>query len=630
MNIHNNARNAAAAAIPAATPSGRLLIVDDLADNRDVLARRFKRRGFEIEEADGGLAALEILKDRHFDVVLLDVMMPDLDGTEVLREIRKTRSASELPVIMVTAKSQSEDVVDALKLGANDYITKPVDFSIALARVNTQIERRRAEATLRNLNTDLISSKASLETRILERSAELVEANAAIREEVERRIATEDKIAYLAHHDTLTGLANRFYFDQQLNERRDSARNCGEQLALLFLDLDGFKNVNDTLGHAIGDALLCDVAKHLTQCVGASDFCARLGGDEFAIIHSSAEPYSTAAALAQKIINMISGGHVIEGNQVYVGASIGIGVLSGGDSDTRGLMKEADLAMYRAKSDGRGVYRFFETEMSLQLEKRRALEIDLRRALQHNEFQLYYQPVIDLTQKKVISVEALMRWIHPTRGFVPPVEFITLAEETGLIVQLGEWAIRRACLDARQWPDHIGVSVNLSAAQFRDGRLVMLVDEALRSSGLQPGRLELEITEAVFFGNNVKNLSTLGRLRDLGVRVSLDDFGTGYTGLGYFRDFHFDKVKIDQSFVRDMESHAGSRAIVRAAVGLSVNLGIGATAEGVETIEQLEYVISEGCTEVQGHLFSMPQPQPELIKIIDSLESRFFHKQSAA
>ena len=600
-------------------PAGKLLIVDDLADNRAVLTRRFQRRGFEVVEADCGAEALRLVDGQTFDCVLLDVMMPGMDGTEVLRRIREKFSASLLPVVMVTAKSQSEDVVDTLKIGANDYVTKPVDFPIALARVNSQIDRRRAELELLEANESLLKTKTTLENSVSERSARLLQANAAIQEEISRRIASEDKIAYLAHHDTLTGLANRFTFDEKLNAAKQFARDFGCQLSLLFVDLDGFKNVNDTLGHGIGDELLKEVAARLVNVIGAKDFCARLGGDEFAIVHISEDARSTAASLAEEIIAAVSGGHLVCDSQVFIGASIGVAILYGGDSDTTTLLKHADLAMYRAKADGRGVYRFFEPEMGRQAEIRRSLELDLRKAVANGDFELYYQPIVDLKAGKVTGVEALMRWDHVTRGFVPPVEFIALAEETGLIVSMGEWALQRACADAAQWPNDIRVAINLSPVQFRNSSLDAVVADALRASGLAPDRLELEITESVILGNNSQNLLILKRLRELGVHISLDDFGTGYSGLGYFRAVQFDKVKIDQSFIREMHSHPESLAIVRAAIGLGENLGICTTAEGVESIEQLERLLSEGCTEVQGFLFSVPQPNANILSVVDQI-----------
>ncbi len=602
---------------PAVAP--RLLIVDDLADNRAILARRFQKRGFEIVEADCGRAALDTIARQPFDVVLLDVMMPDLDGVEVLRRIRHQHSQSELPVIMVTAKSQTEDVVQSLKLGANDYVTKPVDFAVALARVNAQIERKRADGQLRDANEALQGAKSDLERKVSERSARLVEANAVISQKVARRIASEDKIAHLAHHDTLTGLANRFTFDEEIKTARRRAEDSAEQLAVLFIDLDGFKNVNDTLGHAIGDGLLKEVARQLTDVVGAQDFCARLGGDEFAIIHVSQDVHTSAAALAQRVIGTVSGGFTVEGNRVYIGASVGIATLQGRGVDSATLLKQADLAMYRAKADGRGVYRFFESEMGLRVEMRRSLELDLRHAVENENFQLYYQPIVDIRARRVACFEALIRWHHPTRGYVPPSEFIALAEETGLIVPIGDWVMRRACQDAAHWPADIRVAINLSPVQFRGCNLAAKVMAAVRDADLEPRRLEIEVTESVFMGQNAPNMQTLNELRAFGVRISLDDFGTGYAGLGYFRAFQFDKVKIDQSFIQQM-GRPGSLAIIRAAVGLGENLGICTTAEGVESADQLENLLSEGCNEVQGYLFSAPRPVESVPDILREIE----------
>ena len=591
-----------------ALPAARLLIVDDIADNRAVLSRRFAKRGFEIVEADCGAEALRLVQEQTFDVVLLDVMMPDMDGMDVLRRLRKKFSASLLPVIMVTAKAQPEDIVEALKVGANDYVTKPVDLSIVLARVNNQVARRQAEAAIRKANESLLNAMTHLE----------------------QRVALEKKIAHLAHHDMLTGLPNRFAFDERLNAARQFARDSGSQLSLLFIDLDGFKNVNDALGHAVGDVLLKEVAARLTGVVGPSDFCSRLGGDEFAVVHVSADVRTTAGSLAQAIISAVDSCNTVGGCQVFVGASVGISVLEDGDSDSATLLKRADLAMYRAKADGRGVYRFFETNMADQARLRRTLELDLRRAAENGDFQLYYQPIVDIKERKVAGFEALMRWHHPTRGFVPPSEFVPLAEETGLIVPIGEWALRQACADAAQWLNNLRVAINLSPVQFRSTGLISVVVRALSASGLPTERLELEITESVVLRNSAQNMFILGRLRELGARIALDDFGTGYSGLGYLRAFQFDKIKIDQSFIREMLGRPESCAIVRAAIGLGGSLGLCTTAEGVESVDQFEYLVSQGCTEVQGFLFSTAQPNAKVAGMIEEIERRIDTGKPAA
>jgi len=581
-------------------PAVKLLIVDDIADNRAVLSRRFAKRGFVVVEADCGAEALRLVQQQTFDVVLLDVMMPDMDGLDVLRQLRKKFSPSLLPVVMVTAKTQSEDIVEALKNGANDYVTKPVDLSIVLARVNNQVARRRAEGAIRKANESLLNAMTHLE----------------------QRVALEKKIAHLAHHDMLTGLPNRFAFDERLNATRQSARDSGSQLGLLFVDLDGFKFVNDALGHAIGDEFLKEVSARLSNIVGPCDFCCRLGGDEFAVVHVSKNVRATAASLAEAIISAIGGCNTVAGHQVFVGASIGIAVLEGGDNDSASLLKRADLAMYRAKADGRGVYRFFEAKMADQAKLRRSLELDLRRAAENGDLQLHYQPIVGLKERKVACFEALMRWNHPTRGFVPPNEFIPVAEETGLIVPIGEWALRQACADAARWPSNLRVAINLSPVQFRSTGLISVVATALGSSGLPAERLELEITESVVLRNSAQNMFILGRLRELGARIALDDFGTGYSGLGYLRAFQFDKIKIDQSFIREMLKRPESCAIVRAAIGLAGNLGLCTTAEGVESVDQFQYLVSQGCTEVQGFLFSTAQPNDKVAGMVNEIERR--------
>ena len=299
------------------------------------------------------------------------------------------------------------------------------------------------------------------------------------------------------------------------------------------------------------------------------------------------------------------------------------------DDDLATLLKRADLAMYRAKADGRGVYRFFEATMADQAKLRRSLELDLRRAAENGDFQLYYQPIVGLKERRVTGFEALMRWNHPTRGFVPPSDFIPLAEETGLIVPIGEWALQQACADAAQWPGNLRVAINLSPVQFRNTGLISMVVRALSASGLATDRLELEITESVVLRNNAQNMFILGRLRELGARIALDDFGTGYSGLGYLRAFQFDKIKIDQSFIREMLKHTESCAIVRAAIGLGGSLGLCTTAEGVESVDQFEYLVSQGCTEVQGFLFSAAQPKGKVAEMVEEVDRRIDGREFA-
>jgi len=600
----------------------RLLIVDDVNDNRTLLTRRFERRGFEVVEADSGFAALELIDREPFDLVLLDVMMPGIDGIETLRRIRKQKSASALPVIMVTAKTGTNHIVDALELGANDYVTKPVDFAVAFARVNTQIGRKRAEQQVLLANEALRKANEELERRVEERTGRLVEVNQRLKVEIANREESQAKSQYLAYHDSLTGLGNRLLFKDQLEKALNDVSVTPHPVAVLFLDLDGFKAVNDTLGHSIGDLLLKSVAAKLRDILQRTDRIARLGGDEFAILQVSAPQPGSSIALAEKIIEIVGQPCCIDGHDVTVGASIGIAVAHPGDINTETFLKSADLAMYSAKSEGRGTYRMFDPEMDAIVQARRGLERDMRTALVQDGFRLFYQPLVNLQTKKVTTFEALMRWQHPARGSVPPSIFIPVAEEMGLIVQLGEWALRQACMEAMEWPDGICVSVNLSPLQFSKGNLVSTVMSALASSGLPASRLELEITESVLLEKSERNISILNQLRHLGVRISMDDFGTGYSSIGYLRSFPFDKIKIDRSFVKDVLVDEGSLAIVRAIAGLGVSFGMITTAEGVETVEQMQRLNLEGCIEVQGYLFSKPIPSNEIAGLLENLADR--------
>ena len=600
----------------------RLLIVDDISDNRTILTRRFQRRGFDVVEAECGLTAIELIDKESFDLVLLDVMMPGMDGIETLKRIRSQNSASALPVIMVTAKSESTNIVDALELGANDYVTKPVDFAVALARVNTQISRKRAVERVALANEELRKVNEDLERRVEERTSRLIDANQRLKVEIADREESQARSQYLAYHDSLTGLGNRLLFKEQLEEALTDDSVASHPLAVLFLDLDGFKAVNDTLGHSIGDLLLKSVATKLRDILPRTDRIARLGGDEFAILQISAPQPGSSIALAEKIIEVVGQPNSIDGHDVTVGASVGIAIARPGDMNTDNFLKSADLAMYSAKSDGRGTYRMFDPEMDAIVQARRLLERDMRTALAQDGFRLFYQPLVNLQTKKVTAFEALMRWQHPERGMVPPSDFIPVAEEMGLIVQLGEWALRQACAEATEWPDGICVSVNLSPLQFSKGNLVSSVMSALASAGLPASRLELEITESVLLEKSERNITILNQLRGLGVRISMDDFGTGYSSIGYLRSFPFDKIKIDQSFVRDLLVDEGSLAIVRAIAGLGVSFGMITTAEGVETEEQMRCLNLEGCIEVQGYLYSRPVPANEIVGVLASLDNR--------
>ena len=429
------------------------------------------------------------------------------------------------------------------------------------------------------------------------------------------------QITHMARHDALTNLPNRTLFREQLEQALRLAKR-GDKFAVLCLDLDHFKDINDSLGHPIGDALLMEVGRRLSSCISEGDTVARLGGDEFVIVQfCGSDESSPAVSLASRIVEAISEPYHIGGHQLVIGVSVGISLAPDDGKNPDELLKKADLALYRAKADGRGTYRFFETGMDARAQARRLLELDMRAALPRGEFEMHYQPIRDVAADRIVACEALVRWRHPLRGLIPPGNFIPLAEETGLIVQIGEWVLRTACRDAAAWPDDIGVAVNLSPVQFKNPNLMAHVLDSLAQSGLPAHRLELEITESVLLQNSEATLATLHALRGGGVRISLDDFGTGYSSLSYLRSFPFDKIKIDRSFVEDVTSRNDSLAIVRAVTGLGRSLGIATTAEGVETPAQLELLRREGCTQAQGYLFSKPRPASEVKKLFAQIES---------
>ena len=437
-------------------------------------------------------------------------------------------------------------------------------------------------------------------------------------DDVTERKAAEARIAHLAHFDPLTGLPNRTLFREQLEKELSFVRR-GAQLAVLYLDLDNFKSINDTLGHPCGDELLKAVALRLRSCIRESDLIARLGGDEFAIVLTQLQDPKDAEISAQRLREAVTGAsYDLNGHQTTTDLSIGIALSPEDGTDMDELVKHADLALYGAKAEGRANYRYFEPGMNARMKQRRGLEIDLRSALKNSEFELYFQPLINLQTGAIAGCEALLRWHHPERGMIPPLEFIPVAEETGLINAIGDWVLRRACVEAMNWPDHVSVAVNVSPVQFRNPALALTVVSSLAASGLPAHRLELEVTETALMQNNDATLATLHQIRDLGVRISMDDFGTGYSSLSYLRSFPFDKIKIDRSFIGDLSKGDDAVAIVQAILSLASSLKMTTTAEGVETAEQQRLLQATGCNEMQGYLFSPPRPAAEIAELFNA------------
>jgi diguanylate cyclase (GGDEF)-like protein/PAS domain S-box-containing protein len=434
-------------------------------------------------------------------------------------------------------------------------------------------------------------------------------------EDVTERKNSEERIAHLAHYDALTDLPNRVLFRERLEQAIKRLR-AGEHVAVLYLDLDNFKGINDTLGHPVGDELMKAVATRLRGCVGETDMVARLGGDEFAIIQTAGVHPTGVIDLVGRIHEAIRTPFDVFGHQLVADTSIGIALAPDDGTNPDQLLKNADLALYGAKADGRGTYRFFEPEMDARIKARRALEFDMRQAIMCDGFDIFYQPVVSLRDNKISGCEALLRWRQSERGSISPANFVSVAEETGLINLLGAWVLRTACAEAASWPVDVRVAVNVSPVQFKTGNLVQLVLNALAASGLPAHRLELEITESVLIRDDEATLVILHQLRDLGVRIVLDDFGTGYSSLNYLHRFPFDKIKIDRSFIKNVTEADGSRSIVLAVVSIAKSRDITTTAEGVETQQQMDLLRSLGCTEMQGFLFSPPRPAAEVLPLL--------------
>ncbi len=557
---------------PAGHSLATLLVVDDELLNRDALQRRLERVGYRVLAADSGTAALAIAAAQHVDLVLLDVMMPGMDGLETLRQLRQARSVSELPVIMVTARDSTEDVVAALDAGANDYMTKPVDFAVAQARIRTQLTARRA--------------------------------------------------------DPLTGLPNRLLFMERVHEQIARSRADGIfEFAVFFLDVDRFKVINDSLGHAAGDALLTGVSRRLEHSLRSTDTIARfagectlarLGGDEFTVLLAGVRNAADARMIAERLVAAVSRPFTLEGREVVVTISVGVVMADARYQRAEDMVRDADTAMYSAKDRGKARCEIFDTSMLAAAEERLLIESDLRQAIERQEFQLHYQPIVTLSDQRLSGFEALVRWQHPGRGLQPPNAFIPIAEETGLIVPIGLWVLREACRQMRAWDAEfpecadLMVNVNLSARQVLHPTLLADVAAVLVETGLAPRRLKLEITESLVLEGSNEVIAILKALRALGVQLGLDDFGMGYSALSYLQQLPVQTLKIDRSFVSGIQN-TGNAEIVRAILSLASGLSMNVTAEGVETADQAARLQDLSCEFAQGYYFDRPLT-PELAR----------------
>ena len=472
---------------------------------------------------------------------------------------------------------------------------------------------------IKEAKEELKQANELLESQVIQRTAELKSANDKLHHDLEERKRVEQSIRHMAHHDALTGLPNRSLFRDRLTHAMAQADRYHQKLAVMFLDLDRFKAINDTLGHNVGDQLLKIAAERLRSCVRDSDTVARLGGDEFTVVVEDIVEDHDAAAVAQKILDTLSQPFNLYGHEVFISVSVGVTLYPSDDENADNLLRNADSAMYRAKEFGRNNFQFYVAEMNIKARERLMLESSLRRALDRDEFMLYYQPRVSLLSGRVIGAEALMRWRHPELGLVPPSEFIPILDETGMIIPVGDWALREACRQNREWQDMglppIRVAVNLSVRQFIQKDLADTIVRALDAANLSAEHLEVEITEDLFLEHNQTNIITLARLKNMGIHISIDDFGTGYSSLSYLKRLPIDTLKIDQSFVRDI-GDPDNKAIASAIIAMASSLRLNVLAEGVETDEQLAFLRAQGCNEIQGFSFSHPLPADEFAQLL--------------
>ncbi len=595
----------------------RILIADDERPIRELLVALLSEN-HDCVEVGSAEEALERLGAEPFDLVLTDIMMGGISGLEMVPQVLER--APETVVIMISGEGKIESAVTAMRAGAFDYITKPFTVSHVEVAVRRALEYHALRAAKRLYENNL-------EELVNARTVELRRANVELQRQISERQRAEEKAIHMEFYNVVTGLPNQTLFKDRLAHELSGARNSRRQVATLLLSLDRFQKITETLGYALGDQLLQAVAGRLTGCVSKHDTVAYFGGEEFAVLLKQVTGAEDAAKIAGRIQQSLKPAINIDGHELFVTTSIGISLYPEDGEDGQTMLKNSSAALFRTRQGGGGDYQFYTADMNERALKRLRLEHDLRRALEQKEFIVYYQPKIETLGKQIIGMEALVRWQHTELGLVSPVEFIPLAEETGLIAPLGEWVLYTACAQNKAWQDagleHLRVSVNLSLRQFRQADLVEMIERTLAQTGLSPDCLELELTESSMMQDAPHAVETLNRLRKLGIIISVDDFGSGYSSLSYLKHLPIDVLKIDQTFVRDMNTDPNDAAIVMAIITLAHSLNLKAIAEGVETEEQFNLLRLLRCDEVQGYLFSKPVPA-------EAFETILREKQSAA
>ncbi|MEM1392041.1 MAG: EAL domain-containing protein [Cyanobacteria bacterium P01_D01_bin.116] len=596
-----------------------ILIIDDTADNLRILSSILTKVGYKVRKALNWQMAFTACQTQLPDLILLDIMMPEIDGYEVCERFKANEATADIPIIFISALDDIFDKVKAFKVGGVDYITKPFEFAEVIIRVQNHLELRNAQLEVLELNNQL-------EERVKQRTLELENTLEQLKIEVTSRQELQSKLLESALRDALTSLPNRVFFINRLEQALNRAKlESDYHFAVLFLDCDRFKIINDSLGHLIGDELLVAIAKRLQKSLSPFDTLARLGGDEFGMLLENVSDIEMVISIAERILNSLSQHFNVSRYQVFVNASIGINWGSVNYNKPEYLLRDADTAMYGAKALGRGRFHIFNPEMHRCAIQILELENDLRRAIKKQELIVYYQPIISLNSGKIIGFEALVRWQHPTKGLILPTEFISVAEETGLIHAIDTWVLKSACNQLRIWQNHpavpkpLYISVNLSAKLFLQTNFLAQIDQIIYETNVNPSFLELEITESVIMEDSVDMKTTLQQLKERNIKLTMDDFGTGYSSLSYLHSFPLNTLKIDKSFLNLMQNNHENMGLVPAMIGIAHSMGMKAIAEGVETSEQLSQIRDLKCNFAQGNLFSRPmEPQMMLDLMLTS------------